>query len=328
MAKSNVQKKIEKYQNMSSTKLIIILVILLVAAFIYVYTSGQEEPYQYSSEQDAETGYYYYHYDASGDYYYEANDMIGEQLMSQLNVIINRGFQSVDYGEIRYLLQTADLSLEDPTKVWTIYDGELVDPTWDGGSYESWNREHIWPNSRMGEEDNVVNSDEGIASDAHNLRAAKPRTNSTRNNRFYSDGSGEAAIMSDGGYYPGDDHRGDVARILFYMATMYDYLVLTDDMDLIPVDATYDDGLTAMGKLSVLLEWHRLDPVSDFEKERNDVIFEAQANRNPFIDHPEYAHLIWENMTIDDITTPANNDTTAALSGIWKESYILWMSIN
>ncbi|HBY65910.1 MAG TPA: hypothetical protein DEG42_05995 [Acholeplasmataceae bacterium] len=59
-----------------------------------------------------------------------------------------------------------------------------------------------------------------------------------------------------------------------------------------------------MGRLSLLLEWHKEDPVDDFERNRNQKIFEAQGNRNPFIDKPEYVHLIWESKTINDLTEP------------------------
>ncbi|MFA6801437.1 MAG: endonuclease, partial [Acholeplasmataceae bacterium] len=114
-----------------------------------------------------------------------------------------------------------------------------------------------------------------------------------------------AGITDDSGYYPGDDHIGDVARILLYMVIMYDNLTLTDDLnDLIDKSDKYSADGAEMGLLSVLLEWHKLDPVDDFERQRNEVIYTAQGNRNPFIDHPEYVHLIWENKTISDLTPP------------------------
>jgi len=49
-----------------------------------------------------------------------------------------------------------------------------------------------------------------------------------------------------------------------------------------------------MAYKSVLLTWNRQDPVSNWERRRNDIIYyNYQHNRNPFIDHPEYAELIW-----------------------------------
>lgn len=325
MAKSKVQKKIEKYQKMSKTKLIGTLVVLLIAAFVYIYTATNEDPFTYSSEQDAETGLYYYHYADNGTYYYQANDLVGEQLKSQLNVIINNGFAGIDYGDVRYVLEDADLSTIYAAKLWNIYDGELVDPIWDSGV--SWAREHVWPNSRLGVE-RVGNTDTNQASDAHNLRAITPTVNSSRSNRFYSDGSGAATTTDDGGYYPGDEHKGDVARILFYMATMYDFLTLTDDINVLTNENfNYELEGANMGRLSLLLAWHREDPVSEFEINRNNVIFNAQANRNPFIDHPEYVHLIWEDTSIETLIKPEEPIETA-FSDIWKETSILWISIS
>ena len=61
-------------------------------------------------------------------------------------------------------------------------------------------------------------------------------------------------------------------------------------------DLTLSDKPTgdyAFGYLSDLLEWNKADPVDDFEKQRNDRIYCYQQNRNPFIDHPEIADIIF-----------------------------------
>jgi endonuclease I len=58
-------------------------------------------------------------------------------------------------------------------------------------------------------------------------------------------------------------------------------------------DATTTSSNKTMGLLSVLLEWNEFDPVDDFERHRNEVLYSYQGNRNPFIDYPEFANLIW-----------------------------------
>ncbi len=334
MAKSKVQKKIEKYKNMSTTKLVGFLIVLFIAAVAYIFFQDGAPMYDYSSNQNPDTGYYYYQYDDTGDYYFQANDLEGTQLKSQLHEIINNGFIGINYGDVRYLLEIADRDLDDPTMLWNIYNGDLVDATWDLGV--SWAREHVWPNSRLGLP-RVSNSQVSKASDAHNLRSITPSINSSRSNRYFMDGSGVADTVDLLGFYPGDEHKGDVARILFYMATMYDDLTLTDDPDLLDVleYESYEEDGAYMGELSLLLAWHRQDPVSDFERQRNHIIFAGegdiagQANRNPFIDHPEYAHLIWENMHVDDLFEPEDVADEATVNfDMWKESTLLWLAIH
>jgi len=210
--------------------------------------------------------------------------------------------QKHTYGDARYALETVDRDLTEAEKLWGAYTSTMINAVWDAG--DTWDREHVWPNSRLGL-DRISNTQRSIASDLHNLRAATGSINSSKSDRFFSSGSGEATITDDGGFYPGDDHRGDVARILFYMATTYEELVLTDDLELL-LDETdhYTVEGARMGQLSLLIEWHKLDPVSDFEKARNERISEIQGNRNPFIDRPEFVHLIWEGKTIGDLEKP------------------------
>lgn len=69
------------------------------------------------------------------------------------------------------------------------------------------------------------------------------------------------------------------------MALRYDFLSLADDI--------YNASETSMGKLSVLLRWNELDPVDDFEIQRNNRIYEFQGNRNPFIDYPLLANTLF-----------------------------------
>lgn len=273
--------------------MIVLGVLILAVSF---YLRSQDDDITYSSSQNNQ-GFYFYSEVPENTYYTSLNGLEGETLKQAMHVLLNTDFTPTSYGDARVHLENADRSLTDPTKVWNIYDGLLVPSTWDSDN-NYWHREHVWPNSRLGVE-RVDNSDKSIASDLHNLRAVTPSVNSSRGDRFYSEGSGEAKITDDGGFYPGDEHKGDVARIIFYMYIMYEELELRDD-NLDGLD-TYTVEGAVMGILTTLLKWHKEDPVSDFERARNQIIYEVQHNRNPFIDKPEYAHLIFEDKTINEL---------------------------
>lgn len=294
MAKRRSEAKREK-----SLLYIIVVIIIGIAYYAYGLIDTAENA-NYSVDQDA-NGYYYYTYVSSQDYYDGTNDLIKNDLKNELHDIINQDLERASYAEAKEYLAISDLSLTDSSKVYNVYDSEVVPALWDS---TSWHREHIWPNSRLGL-DRVNESNRTIASDLHNLRAITPRVNSSRSDRFYSDGSGEYTTTDDGGFYPGDDHKGDVARIILYMAVMYDELILTDDLDAL-LDETdhYTPAGARMGQLNLLLRWHKQDPVDAFEQQRNQAIYEAQGNRNPFIDKPEFVHLIWENKAISDLLNP------------------------
>lgn len=218
-------------------------------------------------------------------YYQTASDLDGEALFLELRSIIQNGMIKISYGDGKYLYQEMDRDPNNANNVLTIYDRQSVSGIWNGTTF---NREHVWPNSRLGVP-RVTNTQRNIASDLHNLRAAIVGTNSSRGNKWFD------VSTTSSTYYPGLDDRGDVARILFYMVVMYPQLeivqVITAAMDA----NTYKAEGAYMAKMSTLLQWHYEDPVDDFERNRNDVIFSYQNNRNPFIDHPEFSTLIWGN---------------------------------
>jgi endonuclease I len=296
-ASLNVSKSMSKTSRKKPNSWVTILSFVIIVAIVFWYQQNQGEEPTYGAGQN-EQGYYYYQELTTG-YYASAHNLIGTQLFTELNQISNDLLSPQTYEDAKTILAEADLSLTDRTKVYNVYNGLLVNATWDS---TSWHREHVWPNSRLGM-DRVTESGRNQASDLHNLRAITPAVNSSRSDRFYDDASGDFQTVTGGGYYPGDDHKGDVARILFYMAVTYDFLVLTDD-GLEDESNHYTMAGAKMGKLSLLLEWHREDPVDDFERQRNEVIFNAQGNRNPFIDQPAYVHLIWEDLTINELIEP------------------------
>ena len=212
--------------------------------------------------------------DITLSYYERADGLSGSALFDELHDIINSGFQGVTYGEARYILDESDADPTDSSKLILVYLGTSINNAWDGGL--TWNREHVWPQYYL--PDSASNETANVASDLQNLKPADPGENSSRSNRYYANES-----VTGLSYCPRDEVKGDVARILLYMITMYDELSLVDT----------SPGSLQMGLFSVLLDWHELDPVDDFERNRNEVIYSYQKNRNPYIDYPEFVDLIW-----------------------------------
>lgn len=219
------------------------------------------------------------------EYYLEVEGLGGEAFINKLHEIINRDFKALSYSKAKNVLMDADVAPDDDTKVLTIYSREKVERDWGKGN--NWHREHVWPNSRLGLE-RVDESDKNRASDLHNLRAIVPSVNSSRSNKVFDE------TTSSNTFYPGDEDKGDVARILFYMIIMYPDLELVDEVLPNDTETNYLPEGAKMAKLSVLLKWHEEDRVDDFERHRNNVIYEAQRNRNPFIDHPEFVYKIFD----------------------------------
>lgn len=99
-------------------------------------------------------------------------------------------------------------------------------------------------------------------------------------------------MTDDDSFEPRDAVKGDVARMILYMGVRYDG---TDGFpDLEPNDAVGNGSKPNIGRISVLLSWHTQDPPDATEQRRNQVIHDQfQHNRNPFIDHPEWAASIY-----------------------------------
>lgn len=212
--------------------------------------------------------------DITLSYYSSAESLSGSALFDELHTIINTGFHGVTYGEARYILDETDQDPDNSSNVILVYLGTSVSGSWNPNV--TWNREHVWPQSLLPEyaSNELVNA----ASDLQNLKPSNPTENSSRGNRYYAN-----ATVTGLSYAPRDEVKGDVARTLLYMITMYDELSLVD----------YSPSSLQMGLLSVLLEWHEFDPVDDFERNRNEVIYSYQDNRNPYIDYPGFVELIW-----------------------------------
>ena len=232
-------------------------------------------------------------------YYNSLNGLSGEDLRQALQDIIANPnvVRAQTYADVIDILKEADQNPENSNEVWLVYKEQgrpKLDYQTSSVSTGKWNREHTFPRSRAGyysiEADEVADGKDVFwttsadslrhgNSDVHALRAADGPENSSRGNQFYGEYNGPSGTL--GGF------KGDVARGVFYLAVRYNGLEIVDG---------YPDGLVGQfGDLQTLLDWHRNDPPDDFEMNRNNIIYEWQHNRNPFIDQPELIEYIWGN---------------------------------
>ncbi|MFB6340167.1 endonuclease [Saccharicrinis sp. FJH62] len=237
-------------------------------------------------------------------YYSSAEGKTGEQLKTALYNII-KGHVEYPYTanttDTWDILKEADRDPEISDNVILIYTARSVNGPQEYNNAQGWTREHVWAKSR-----GDFGTETGTGTDAHNLKPCDVSVNSLRSNRSFA--ASVNPVNDDGvftGCYIGNDFtfeprdavKGDVARIIFYMATRYEGE--NGEPDLEPIDEVMSssDKSPFHGVLSDLLSWNSADPVDAFEQNRNNVIYSYQQNRNPFIDHPEWVNSIWGTAT-------------------------------
>ncbi len=181
-----------------------------------------------------------------------------------------------------------------------------------GGSFQSevgacYNKEHSFPQAWF-------NNEQPMRSDMHAMFAADGWTNAKHANWPYAEVDNNAvewqsacgaklgnSLTSSNGYTgkvfePIDEYKGDFARAMFFMVTCYENLAAgwqgNEAADSVLNGTTWPS--LDNWAIRQWYKWHVQDPVSQKEITRNDSVFVLQHNRNPFIDHPEYAALIWQ----------------------------------
>ena len=187
-------------------------------------------------------------------------------------------------------------------------------------SATSWNREHVWPNSHGGGSGGDAGTPYPDA-DIHMPRPTISSENSSRGNSFFVEGMNHSSNGWDpytAGYSA--ESRGEAARITFYCTLVNSKLILapnnTTPSGSDPVTGqSYGSGHT-MGNLETLIKWTINYPVTQREKNRNEGAEYLQGNRNPFVDHPEYACRIWgnANSTVKNMCDNASWDVGDSVS--------------
>lgn len=214
-----------------------------------------------------------------------------ENLKRELHAIISKNHQSLDYTTAREVL-FGKIHLDADKNgyyVKDVYCGKLFRTNIGVGenripNSNILNCEHTWPQSKF----TSTYSRSLQKGDLHHLYPTDNKANSTRGNYPFADVDGESlgnncddsrigsaqTRQSRGTYFePPAEHKGNVARALFYFSVRYK----------LQLDAIQEANLR---------QWHIEDPVDAEEMERNDIIFQAQGNRNPFIDSAELVDLI------------------------------------
>ena len=286
------------------------------------------DPYTYS-------GSYYSGIDASS----LTEGLNGSLRTSLTSLIYPNGWYSYSGSGTNTLSAQLQYADEDPTNssnMVYLYTRNSVKKN----AANSWNREHVWPQSLS----NGCWGEGKAGTDILHIRPTYNTTNSTRSNypygdtgkttpKYYDPSTGKTTTDSSklhfgylsGGYFePLDCVKGDVARIIMYTWTAY---------------KNYYSNLPSITNVfkdyDTLLKWHTEDKPDVLEGNRNDYSETSnQKNRNPFVDHPEYAWMIFGDLasasakqecmeTYPADGTPAKTLASISISGqVTKKSYM------
>lgn len=259
-------------------------------------------------------------------YYARVNTSSASQLRCSLHAII-KGHTAYPYsGGTTNTWSILEIADEDPlnsSRILDVYRNHSYAKITDragGAAGIKYNREHTWPKSLgFSAETGNLGLPNSPHTDTHMLYLSDANYNSDRGNKPYANCSGCAERATEAyngagggtGVYPGNSNwfngsgfqtwgkrKGDMARAVLYMAIRYEGgthpatgqtepdLEMTDNASLIVATSS---SPAYMGLLSTLLAWHLADAPDAAERARNEVIYSFQGNRNPFIDHPEWA---------------------------------------
>ncbi len=229
--------------------------------------------------------------------YYDSLDtsLRGEAFRDALDKLITDTHKKyTSYDGLKSIYATTDKN-PNGSGIKLFYTGTVV------SSYSSYgaNREHVWPKDGGA----AFSASSECGSDAHHLRPCDQQLNSTRGSLSFGEvAQTESNIVKQGGatkyenlcykagsfFYPGVGYRGATARILMYVQTRWGEHSKTH--------LQFVDGsgkTNTIGDFKTLYKWHLEEPPTEEEKLRNEAVYAIQGNRNPFIDHPEYAYYIY-----------------------------------
>lgn len=230
-------------------------------------------------------------------YYSSLKGKSSADLKTALYEIINPHDMVSSYSDLPKYFQVTDVYPSNPNRWWDMYSNIPLYLPWNGSNL---NREHCLPKSWWGGSTTTpayvdlfhLYPSEAIA----NQRKSNYPLGVVTGTPYYDNGFIQVGkgVNSGGAQYvfePNDEYKGDFARTYFYMVTCYQNMNWVTTWQV--KNGTYPS--LQDWAIDLLLQWHRQDPVSDKETNRNEAVFKFQNNRNPFIDDPELAEYIWGN---------------------------------
>ncbi len=244
-------------------------------------------------------------------YYSGINGKSTSELKTALYNIIKNQSQTQTYSGLPKFFQRTDV-YPNSNRWWEMYSNEIFYVP----SFSGMNREHALPKSWWGGSDDVL-----AYTDLNHLYPSEMDANSAKSNyplgvvtdggsKFNNGVSKVGKGQNSGGaafvFEPADEYKGDFARAYFYMVTCYQNL--TWRYQYMCMNGTYPS--MQQWAIDLLLKWHRQDPVSDKEINRNEQVYLIQANRNPFIDYPDLAEYIWGNKMGQSFTATTGGGST------------------
>ena len=280
------------------------------------------------------------------NYYDSANGLSGYALKTELKNITSTGHINQGYDALYNAYETThtDNYYENDGSVLDFYSEDPAgnDPYFythgvaQCGNYDSendcYNREHMVPQSSF-------NEAEPMKSDVHHVVPTDGYVNNRRSSYPFGvvasaswtslNGSkvGTSNISGYSGtvFEPIDEFKGDIARALLYFATRYESTV--DGYTSFDMFNGTEDQVFQTWAINMLLDWHyNIDPVDQSEIDRNNAAYNYQGNANPFVDHPEYANMIWnpsaDTQAPDAITDlNATNPSSSTIYLMWTEPF-------
>lgn len=246
-------------------------------------------------------------------YYSPLNTFSGYELKTQLKEILKKTHSDRGYSALFnvYFTSDADNSYDHDGSIMDMYSENPNgrDPyVFSGqkhkcGNYrqesDCFNREHIFPQG-------TFHKQYPMRSDFFHIYPTDGKVNNYRGNLPFGEVSHASWTSQNGSkvgnntfskysgkvFEPIDEFKGDIARALLYFATRYEDEITQWHH---PMLNGTNDQVYSNWFIDLLLKWHKQDPVSAHEIQRNQAGYEFQGNRNPYIDHPEWVLDIWEN---------------------------------